>query len=822
MTEQNKYSTTPRDYSHVGAMPQTIATGKYLGKVDPTSQLLARDIRNFAWAEDTQESIARFIEWCSILYSFTEERNDHVDFSVGQMNTMFSDVIKELSEDKDYHSLPEIAGARRGYQTLIESLNNLSFNMFNTNLGKVTPNMVSDELLAQIAGDAAVNAVPADGSLTTEKFASKSVTLDKMEVIPAPGIRRINLFNKEKYTPDSVIGSTTGIVSPNPTPEYPFAVSDLISIEPNQDYYKTTSDTWVIFDKENNLLDGGHGQVIPGHPNGAYVRFVFQETVKDTVMFVKGNTAPAEYEPYGVKFDVDSLDDKSIPESKLADNFLKLTSGKNLFNKDAVVTGKYPNYANGNLSTESSFSASEFIPIEPNKDYIKSDSQQLTFYDSSKIFISGLPSAQTFTTPENAHFLRLAISNTKLSTYQLEEGTVLTEYEEYGQYIPMESFEPTLVESLKSNSEFKFILPDEIYTVTDEEYSIYFRNILSNNLNLENYDIVIKEVDGANYKQIGRHIDYKWFYTPTAEGQKTLEIRLIDSFTPGVKALKRFTLITSNKTLSSVSSPNIITIGDSFTDGWGVTKNIHEMMTTDTNNQPNFLGLHDSGVTGVKDDAWSGYSYAWYYGVAEGYKRADRTDGTETSTPNQFYNPTTSKFDFSYYMSTYQSDTNIDIVQCLLGINDSLLKPYEQLTGDSLNSLLDKIEEMWDSILAYDNTIKILPILITPLNGLNDGFITGYSGLWNGAKISMRKVELFNLGMLERFGTQAWRDKGVHLVAVNAHWDYRYAIRSETIKPVKFDQTIEEIHTMDIHPNLEIGSKYIADSMRNAVRYFQA
>ena len=100
--------------------------------------------------------------------------------SIEEYYRQFNDVIKELSEEKDYHSLPEIAGARRGYQTLSESLYNLSFDMFNTNLGKVTPNMVSDELLAQIAGNTAVNAVPADGSLTTPKYADKSVTTNKM------------------------------------------------------------------------------------------------------------------------------------------------------------------------------------------------------------------------------------------------------------------------------------------------------------------------------------------------------------------------------------------------------------------------------------------------------------------------------------------------------------------------------------------------------------------------------------------------------------------------------------------------------------------
>lgn len=207
MTEQNKYSTTPRDYNHVGPMPQSIATGKYLGKVDSTSQLLARDIRNFAWAEDTQESIARFIEWCSILYNFTADRNDNIDFSVGQMNTMFSDVIKELSKDKDYYSLPEIAGARRGYDTLYESLQNLSPSMLNPNLGKLTQLHMSDELLAQIAGNAAVNAVPADGSLTTSKYASGSVTSDKIDRAEVKG----NLYDYRTHLIQDYLVNVQGV-----------------------------------------------------------------------------------------------------------------------------------------------------------------------------------------------------------------------------------------------------------------------------------------------------------------------------------------------------------------------------------------------------------------------------------------------------------------------------------------------------------------------------------------------------------------------------------------------------------------------------------
>lgn len=159
------------DYTPVGPMPTDIV----LGDVDATSMRLARDIRDKGHGIDTRETMARMILKSSTMHNHLIKVNNALKVQNDEYYRQFTDVITELSEDKDYYSLPEIAGARRGYQTLIESLNNLSFNMFNTNLGKVTPNMVSDELLAQIAGDAAVNMVPGDGSITSNKLADKSV-----------------------------------------------------------------------------------------------------------------------------------------------------------------------------------------------------------------------------------------------------------------------------------------------------------------------------------------------------------------------------------------------------------------------------------------------------------------------------------------------------------------------------------------------------------------------------------------------------------------------------------------------------------------------
>lgn len=58
---------------------------------------------------------------------------------------------------------------------------NVSVADINKNLGKIDQTFLSDELLQQIAGNAPINATPADGSLTTKKYADNSITFDKVD-----------------------------------------------------------------------------------------------------------------------------------------------------------------------------------------------------------------------------------------------------------------------------------------------------------------------------------------------------------------------------------------------------------------------------------------------------------------------------------------------------------------------------------------------------------------------------------------------------------------------------------------------------------------
>ncbi|UTH10774.1 hypothetical protein [Macrococcoides canis] len=73
------------------------------------------------------------------------------------------------------------------FVNLLETMNGLirkgevSVSDINTNLGKIGLQHLSDEVIKAIAGTAPVNSVPADGSITTVKVASKAITNTKLD-----------------------------------------------------------------------------------------------------------------------------------------------------------------------------------------------------------------------------------------------------------------------------------------------------------------------------------------------------------------------------------------------------------------------------------------------------------------------------------------------------------------------------------------------------------------------------------------------------------------------------------------------------------------
>src|SRR5699024_7664755 len=83
---------------------------------------------------------------------------------------------------------------------------NLNVEDINKNLGKIDQSYLTDELIAQIAGTAPINTVPADGAITNIKLANKSVSVDKTDFLT----KTKNLFNKDDIVRGGYFSNITG------------------------------------------------------------------------------------------------------------------------------------------------------------------------------------------------------------------------------------------------------------------------------------------------------------------------------------------------------------------------------------------------------------------------------------------------------------------------------------------------------------------------------------------------------------------------------------------------------------------------------------
>lgn len=126
--------------------------------------------------------------------------------------------------------------------------------------------------------------------------------------------------------------------------------------------------------------------------------------------------------------------------------FVGWSGGKNLFNngEEPEAAGKYIKGA-GNRITNSEFSIYK-APVKPNTEYIikysgLSGSAGYALFDSSNTYITGegyqSRTEITFTTPSNASYILFSIvtqessSRYDMDTYQIEEGSTITEYEKH-------------------------------------------------------------------------------------------------------------------------------------------------------------------------------------------------------------------------------------------------------------------------------------------------------------------------------------------------------------------------------------------------------
>ena len=301
-------------------------------------------------------------------------------------------------------------------------------------------NDASPELLSAIQGGAGTSF----DLKTTPKFSSVHIqTLSE--------IGKVNLFNKDKVTPNKYISNSGAILDHNE-----LMLSEYIPVSENKTYTLSKGQTSPggVFDSDYNwiapipnptAITYPWAFTIPG--GGAFVRLNIDTTINE-FMFTVGSSIPSEYTPYGarvnwLKVDETNITPNSVSGAKLQDKSVtpsKVAGFKydNLFNKDTITIDKYVNPSGQSVDLPG-YSHSDYIPVEVGMTYALSTRQTTvgSFYNEKKEFISSLstsePSTYTFVVPEGVAYFRVNVNNLLVDELMMVEGSVIPDdYKSYG------------------------------------------------------------------------------------------------------------------------------------------------------------------------------------------------------------------------------------------------------------------------------------------------------------------------------------------------------------------------------------------------------
>lgn len=702
-----------------------------------------------------------------------------------------------LTSAKEGNANLEVSLARGNSSTLADRLELI---LAEAQTGVISMDRLSQEVKQAMTGGSvavvgkdAVNGIEniVDGTVTPDNLIDHALYMEK----------GANLFNLATATAGQYVSFENGQLRPSTAGYY---ASDFIRVKPSTQYTKNDDGQQVAFyDASKTFISGQASGVRFTTPsNAAYVRLTVLNKHLNTMMLVGGANV-GHFEPYVVKLDRGTIERMSPLESP--DNAMVYTeASRNLFDKDKATRGGYIHYQDGGWRTQSLYSVSDYIPVEPSGWYTKNDAQQVVFFDATKKFISGVPAATTFQVPANAYFMRVAIATASIDTLQIEVGQKRTAFCEYG---GLKIDRDKMEMALSKQVQLKFLLPSKIRIYRGQHFDIYFDGVLKYYQEFQkgNYYVTAQTVTtGTDAVLKGKIVDNKWFYKPTATEVFKIRFRVVETFTETTIDEQDVEFTVVEKPTGSL---NIVTIGDSFTDGYGITKRVAELMEADGLTS-NFIGLHDTGKDGVKDDAWAGWSWEHFSRGASGYKRTDRPDSGATSTVNQFYNPTTKKFDFAYYMSTYQPGKTVDTVIINLGLNDVQQKTIATVKQKMGQSRSD-VQAILDSIKAYSPTIKIFVGLV-PKQTSDNAFISSYSTTYNNSERLNHNVELFNEMLLEMETM-----KNVYIMPTNANFDRENSYLTTNLVTNQMSD-VAVARASDIHPN-PTGTEYISRTIYQAL-----
>lgn len=304
-------------------------------------------------------------------------------------------------------------------------------------------------------------------------------------------------------------------------------------------------------------------------------------------------------------------------------------------------------------------------------------------------------------------------------------------------------------------------VPDTVYALVGQASRIYFNEIFTTTQQ-GFFEIT---VTGATYPEVTYTSDYIAL-SFTAAKSCTIVISYQDMMRNEISA-KTIT-VTAVATLATIPAKKYMFLGDSLTNEGTMASTFKTLMGdgatmygTRTSKSTPHEGRPGWGVTHYCDNAT-------YNGIT-----------------NPFYNPSTGKFDFAYYMSNNPTYADVEVVNIFLGRNN----------GYQTNIISRLYNEIITSIHAYDPSIIIT--LMCAYNTASDNSGCGatlqntYRFIYNG--------KYYNKSFIDFFAPKT--DEGIYIVPQNLNFDnyFDYARTEQNATP--YDSTDKRVvFTDNVHP----------------------
>lgn len=371
--------------------------------------------------------------------------------SIEHLERAIEDKISEIEES--YNNLEKIMideNASANLQNQINSVNSqleqkankgdsITVHHIDKNKGKIDQTYLSEELIKQIAGNASINAIPADNSITNNKLASNSLSFSKFESFKLDD--RYNLWDKNNLNPNGYYDKSGNWA--NSVPGY--GSTGFIPIDHTKLYKQNFGGHITFWDSSFNFICAGEANsngvvTIPNNDRIAYFNSATPVNGSSDKYIVllehEANKNYTKFSSPNLLIKDENLDKDNLKITSSNVDFISIERTKNLFNVENMNTDGFYNPSNGNWSSLTGYGSSELIEVEEGEYYsIWKTSGYVTFFDENKKFCGGLKSGWDGLVPEGVKYISwvvlLSNKDTEVIWKNKEKPTVYIPYYKY-------------------------------------------------------------------------------------------------------------------------------------------------------------------------------------------------------------------------------------------------------------------------------------------------------------------------------------------------------------------------------------------------------